>query len=184
MSDRRLFAVFYLHKEENLLDPAAVEILARASGVTEVALCSWGLGEGFAVVGSWGGLDVEVHLVSLDYYDSLVITFREDDFLERKEEEGAGGVVSAFRYACAELSPVLAFVATQYWPDSSSMISSQEEDVLNGDVVRIANQRFGALFLTPEDADDLLAVDPDFNGDRISWDGGTILFRGVGEQRW
>ncbi|WP_159033488.1 hypothetical protein [Streptomyces malaysiensis] len=176
---------------ERPLAPAALERLISRAGVTEQETPSWSEGDRPTVLGRWGGIDCESHVLPLRYYDALVMTFREDEFHAMREgsgeslaEDGALSLISSFRDACLVLSPVFAFFSTYAWPDFSWPVINQEEDVLNGNVARLAREGFGALFFTAGDAADLDRVDPFTGRDTLSLGNGLILFRGTGRDRW
>lgn len=191
MSDRRYLAVFYLPLSDGQRKEDRLRLLTNAIGVKDQEIHPWGIDGSSTILGDWGGIDCESHLTSLIYYDTLILTFREDDFRDLREvgsgstlSDGESGLVHAFREACIKLHPASAFIATYAWPDPLWLISSQEENVLNGYVENLAKEGLGALYLDSKDALELYRASPEIEGEKISWDTGMILFKGRGSNRW
>jgi hypothetical protein len=190
MSERRLCAAFYIPAGE-APEPPTVDGLAGRAGITDLETRSWGVADQPTALGSWDGLDCEANLLALEYFDVLLLTFREDEFTAIKEsagnalnEDGAPAVVNAFRDACIALNPVSAFITVYAWPDPLWFIQSQEERVLNGDVAGLAREGFGLLYVPAADVAQLQSTAPPVGRDVITIHGGLLLFRGEGRDRW
>lgn len=190
MSDRRRCAAFFLPMSEQLA-PYTVELLARRAGLTEIETKKWGLAGQPTVLGKWGPLDCEADLLTLVYFQALVLTFREDEFLALWEdssrnhaEDRSLSIVQSFRNSCVTLDPVSAFVPAVTWPDPFWFVAQQEEPVLNGDVFAHLREKHVLLYLSPVDVADLGSTQLLADREVILLDGGLIVFRGKNRDQW
>lgn len=192
MSDRRLFSAFYLPMAARPPAPGTLEGIAGRAGMIEQVSPSWQPEGQPITLGSWGGIDCESHFLPLKYYDSLIFTFREDEFLairskssgEAPHEDGAARIINAFQNACTALSPAFAAISTYAWPDPFWQVANQEEDILSGNVGKLSREGFGALYFTSEDAQALRRIDSLADRESLALDDGVIFFRGSGLNRW
>ncbi|MEV4757365.1 hypothetical protein AB0J86_19920 [Micromonospora sp. NPDC049559] len=174
---RRLVAAFYLPVGVRPVSAAALRRLARRATVKELEEPPWDTPEQPALLGSWGGLDCEVHLLDLDYFDGLVLTFREDELRTARTmaRPGADPLVDAFGNACGSLDPVSAYLTAYAWPDPFWYVRSQQERVLDGHVAQLARENLGLLYVSATDAPDLAAVESPAGCNLLAVGDGVLL---------
>lgn len=180
MDDKRLAAAFFLPAAADRTVP---DLLARI-GATHVADrpapgsglvdCRWA---GFA---AQGFLDRRLGL------DLLGLLFFQSEFLELLPGDAAGEdrsdrLVSAFTVACEALSPVVALVATHLHQADVDVLWELAPAVLEQDVDRLAQARFGVLFVNAD-----LGASPTAGPDRDrTWiANGELIFAGRDSRRW
>jgi hypothetical protein len=139
----------------------------------------------------WGGLWVEPRALDLDHHRVLLLTFLPSQYHDRRVEEAAElerdgnlPLALAFRDACRELRPPVAFVVVLPWSDLDAYVAGQEQLVDAGDVDDLSWEGFGLLYLGEPLAAALRQEHLRGARDELPAEGGRLLFARSGAGRW
>lgn len=141
----------------------------------------------------WGEASCEAHVLDLDEFTVLVLSFEQSEFLRQREDAGEDDelvdqtpIAQAFASACTALSPDLevAFVQTRLEHNLLEFVAGFEFDVLTLDSMSLLSAGLPLLYLRDSAALELEDVMRREGRDELPVPGGRLIFRGTGGDRW
>ena len=185
---RPVGAAFFLPRTNaNLYEVWLPDTLLRIGTVPHA-----GYGPGRLAV-TWGEAWCEAHVLDLDDFTVLVLSFELSEFLRQREAAGEDDelidrtpVAQAFAAACAALQPDLetAFVQTRLTPHLLEYVAGFEFDVLTSDWLGLFGAGLPLLYVPGSAATELEAVAGRQQRDMLPVPGGRLFFAGTGRDRW
>lgn len=141
----------------------------------------------------WAGIQCEAELDRLENHYLLNIYFLQSHFFEMigdkrtplpLEEDGALGLAYAFRDACENLSPEVAFVAPHTYKAHPESVRKCERMILARDADALADERLGLLYLNDEISQYWTPDKIRDDRDSLPISRGKLVFAGRDWSRW
>lgn len=183
-------AAFYLSFPERLLSDDLPDLVRRA-GVEVLRVANWGAQGVSTILGKWGGLDCETSMLSLAYYDVLIVTFRQDEFRARWTNQTgknipsrAQTVADAFAATCQALDPIAGLFTSYAWVDPGAYLTELENRVIGGDIPSLAREHLWLLYVTSDDLELLTSHLPESASEIVRLPQGAILILELDRENW
>lgn len=141
----------------------------------------------------WSGMYCEVELERLENHHLLDIYFFQSHFFKMigtkraplpLVEDGALGLAHAFQYACEQLSPEVAFIATHTYDACPEAVLEREWMITACDADALADERLGLLYLNDEISQCWTSLPIRGERDSLPIPSGRLVFAGCGWDRW
>jgi hypothetical protein len=185
-----LAALFFIPRQSEKL---SIKPLLQTAAATDISLISVIPSDRSGLVDcTWAGMACKAYLDQLSYHHLLQIYFWQSQFLELLPEEEvvplnqdpSFSLAQAFKSACEALDPDVAFIATHLDQAQRDFILEQEWIVLAQEANRLADTRFGLLYLNGEVSQYWTSHPLRDDRDSLPISSGKLVFANRGASRW
>lgn len=191
LETKRLAAVFFIPLQG---EEMPIKNLLEIAGATDISIVPSTLSDRSELVDCrWAGMSCKVYLDELPYHQLLEIYFWQLDFLALLPENNASvplnkdrafPIAQAFKRACEDLAPEVAFLVTHMDQAQRDFILSREWMILAKEANGLADEHFGLLYLNEEVSKYWTPHPSRDDRDSLPISSGKLVFAGRGSSRW
>ncbi len=132
----------------------------------------------------WGNLHCETWRETLNAHQVFFLYFLEGEFIDLLLKDNGESLAQTFRQSCLALYPEVAYIITRPYQAAPEWSLGLEIPILAADANRLADERFGLLYLNEAIAQNWTGHKIRDDRDSLPAPGGKLVFAARGEERW